>query len=281
VAEEKAPNNWRKALVRWGGLVLLAASLVYLAKALAKLDLARLVAAMDWREWLLTAALAVVYGAALGLLAKAWSAIAAPGRDLSLRQVIGIYGPGAVAKYVPGSVLQYASRHVMGKRAALEHGAMARASVIEAGLHVAIALALAGGLLAGGGWWVAAVAGLGGIALALRPSQPLVACLAWQLLFFAVFAAIVLALGSFAGDPGRLSGYFFIAWVAGFLVPVAPGGIGVREAVLLAIATRAEGADAAALLALLARLVGIAGDGLFGLAGYFAASRLSNRQASG
>jgi hypothetical protein len=283
VAEGTVSGNWKQTLVRWGGLALLAASLIYLAKALAKLDFARLVAAMDWREWLLSAVLALVYAAALGLLAKGWSAMAAPGRKLSLAQVLGVYGPGAVAKYVPGSVLQYASRQVMGKRVEMEHSAMARASLAEAALHIGIALALAGALLAGTGWWAAGVAGLSGIVLTQRPSRSLIACLGWQLMFFAIFAALVIVLGSFgalAGDPGRLAGYFFVAWVAGFLVPVAPGGIGVREAVLLAVAARAEGADAAALLALLARLVGIVGDGLFGLAGYVAAARLSNRQAS-
>ena len=283
MAEAIHPGEWKKGLVRWGGLALLVASLIYLARALAKLDFAHLVASTDWRVWLLTALLAGVYGASLGLLAKGWSALAAPGRDLPPAQILAIYAPGAIAKYVPGSVLQYASRHVMGRRAGLEHGPMAKASVAEAGLHVAIALALAGGLLAGAGWWVAGVAAATGITLAIRPSRPLIGCLAWQLMFFAVFAAIVIVLGqsgASATDSGRLAGYFFVAWAAGFLVPIAPGGIGVREAVLLAVAVHTESAETAALLALLARLVGSAGDGLFGLAGYFAASRLSNTQAS-
>jgi len=38
VAEGAESQTWKKALLRWGGLVLLAASLAYLAKALAKLD---------------------------------------------------------------------------------------------------------------------------------------------------------------------------------------------------------------------------------------------------
>jgi hypothetical protein len=105
----------------------------------------------------------------------------------------------------------------------------------------------------------------------------------FQLLFFSVFAAILLQLGSYGmpgADAARMAGYFFVAWTAGFLVPIAPGGIGVREAALLALAAPVEGVAAAAMLALLARLVGIVGDGLFGLAGYLSGSR-SKMQASG
>lgn len=271
------------ALVRWGGLALLGVSLAYLVRALGKLDFERLVDAMDWHEWVLTGALTVTYAASLGLLAKAWSAVAAPGRRLSLAQVVGVYGPGVVAKYLPGSVFQYASRHIIGKRAEMEHGAMAQASIVEAALHVCIAVAFAGALLAGAGIWAAGVVCLVGATLALHPSRPLVASFAWQLIFFAILAAIVIGLGMFgalASDPARLAGYFFLAWTAGFLVPIAPGGIGVREAVLLAIASPGETLDAVALLALLTRLVGIIGDGLFGLAGYLMVSRM-NRQAFG
>ncbi len=272
-----------KALLRWAGLAVLAACLVYLALAVSRLDLAPLMARLGWRDWLGVAALAAAYAVSLTLLAAAWSALAAPDRKLSAAQAVAIYGPGTIAKYLPGSVFQYASRHVMGRGQGLAHGAMAHASLVEAALHVAVALALAAGLLARGGLWVPILfAGVGG-ALALPSTRPLVRSLALQLLFFAAFALIVVALGSLGGiadEPGRLAGYFFVAWVAGFLVPIAPGGIGVREAVLMALAGPVEGAGAAAMLALLARLVGIAGDGLFGLAGYLSGAR-SNTQASG
>jgi hypothetical protein len=284
VAEAPA-RDWRRNALRWGGLMLLALCVAYLAKALADLDLARLGAALGWREWLGTGICAVLYGACLLLLAQAWAKLAAGERKLALATVLAIYGPGTVAKYLPGSVFQYASRHVIGRRENLPHAAMARASLVEAAMHVGIALALAGALLATGGLWVPAAAAAAGVALLAWRAKPLATALACQLLFFAAFAAIVVVLGTFGAlvdDPARLAGWFFVAWTAGFLVPIAPGGIGVREAAFLALAAPYEATGAIALLALLARLVGIVGDGLFGLAGYFAATRLarSNRHAS-
>ncbi|MBO9600877.1 MAG: hypothetical protein J7496_00065 [Novosphingobium sp.] len=276
--------SWRKVLGRWAGFALLIASLIYLGRALAKLDLGPLILALGWQDWLAAAILSVVYAASLGLLAKAWTALASPRRRLAFAEVYAIYGPGVMAKYLPGSVFQYVSRQVIGQRHGLEHRAMVRASVVEAALHVGIAVTLAAFLQAGMGWWAAAGTIAAGTVLAIKPSRPLMAGLAWQLLFFGIYAGSIIALGTLstlANDPGRLAGRFFLAWTAGLLVPVAPGGVGVREAVLLAIAVPGENAGAVALLALLARLVCLAGDALFGGLSYLVASRSTreNRQA--
>ncbi len=274
-----------RVALRWAGIALLALCLVYLVKALVDLDLGRVMADFGPREWLFTGAGALLYAASLGLLARGWTRLAGEGRSLPFARALAVYGPGVVAKYFPGSVLQYASRHVVGQREGLAHAAMARASLVEAAMHVGLALALAGALLAGGSpWALLAAAAAGAVAVRLR-SKPWIAAAGCQALFFAAFAAIVIGLGTLAGpvhDPARLAGWFLVAWTAGFLVPIAPGGLGVREAAFLALATPHEPSAAVALVALLARLVGILGDGLFGLAGYFAAARSSrsNRQAS-
>ena len=275
-------SGWRGAAFRLAGISVLGLCLLYLVRELSELDLARLVGSMHLRAWLATCVAAVVYAACLGLLAQAWVVIAAPGRKLSAMKALAAYGPGTVAKYLPGSVFQYASRHVIGMRLSMDNASMAKASLFEAGLHVGIAIGLAIPLIAGGGWLVLTTCALIAAALSIRPSSSLVLAFALQLLFFCAFAAIVTVigtLGALTDDPARLTGFFLVAWVAGFLVPIAPGGIGVREAALLALAAPYETTDAIVLVALLARLVGIVGDGLFGLAGCLAATRL-NRQAS-
>lgn len=67
---------------------------------------------------------------------------------------------------------------------------------------------------------------------------------------------------------------FAIAWVIGFVTLVSPGGIGVREAVLLAGLTPAYGAGTALGVAVLYRLVTSLGDGLGFLIGFIAEKRL-------
>ncbi len=260
----------------------MALCLAYLINAFADLDLEQLIASMGRGAWFVAGVCAVAYAACLGLLAQAWAAVAGIAHRLPFARAVAIYGPGTVAKYLPGSVFHYASRHVLGRRERLGHAALVKASMVEIAMHVGIALMMAAALIAAG--WLAPVGGaaLAAGLLAAARRLPLVASFAYQLLFFSAFAAIVLILGSIGAlieNPMRLASLFFVAWTVGFLVPIAPGGIGVREAVLLALAAPYETTDAIAMLAVLVRLVGIVGDGLFGLASYFVAARL-NRHAS-
>jgi hypothetical protein len=74
--------------------------------------------------------------------------------------------------------------------------------------------------------------------------------------------------------PGRLSlspvdciSAFALAWVLGFVTPGAPGGVGIREAVLLVALGGTLGSGGAAALAIVSRLLSIVGDvATFGVA---------------
>lgn len=70
-------------------------------------------------------------------------------------------------------------------------------------------------------------------------------------------------------------GVFAIAWMAGLIVLVSPGGIGVRESVLLAGLTPAYGPGTALGVAIAYRVVTSLGDGLGFLLGYMAERRLA------
>jgi uncharacterized membrane protein YbhN (UPF0104 family) len=255
-------------------------ALVYLARAFSRLDLMSLLHSIGTRDWLVTGLCAIAYAASLGFLAKGWAAIAAPSGGLAFRTAVAVYAPGTVAKYLPGSVFHYASRQILGQRIGLAHPAMLKSSAFEAGLHVLTAVAMAGALWLFGWWAVVAFTVLGTGLLALRGR--VIEAVACHLLFFAAFAAVILIVAGVAGpahDQARLSAAFFLAWTAGLLVPFAPGGIGVREAALLTLATPFELPETVVAFALLARVACMAGDGLFGVAGYLATVR-TNRQAS-
>lgn len=272
-----------RARQKWTRLAahsILLASLVFLALALARLDPLAVLAGISMMEALAAAVAALTYAALLALLTMAWSGCAG---GLPLRPAIATYGPGVIAKYVPGTVLQYASRQVLGARHGLASGPMVQASLVEAVLHLAAAMIVGAALLAGS---VLAMAGvmLAGLAMLAWPAGVARAA-GLQLLFFAAFGGIVTLLAYLAGiaDPQGMAGQFMLAWLAGFLVPVAPGGVGVREAALFALAGSTGGEGAAVMtVALLVRLVTTAGDGLFGAAGCYLgrAEARSNRQAS-
>src|SRR5262249_30189477 len=85
-----------------------------------------------------------------------------------------------------------------------------------------------------------------------------------QQLFGATDSHLLLAVGVYA-----------VAWVVGLVTLVVPGGIGVREAVLLAGLTPAYGAGTALGVAVAFRIVSSLGDGLGFLAGFLAEKRLT------
>jgi uncharacterized membrane protein YbhN (UPF0104 family) len=93
--------------------------------------------------------------------------------------------------------------------------------------------------------------------------------LAFQIVAFGGFALAAALIGAAVLPAGtslaHFAALFLLAWLAGFVVPVAPGGIGIREAALLALA--GTGLPAAGLMAatLALRASSIAGDLGYGL----------------
>lgn len=73
--------------------------------------------------------------------------------------------------------------------------------------------------------------------------------------------------GMHQGDLLTLSLLFASAWTAGYLLPGAPGGLGVREAVSIALLTPILGAGTAVAISITMRLATTLGDGLAFLVG--------------
>lgn len=114
---------------------------------------------------------------------------------------------------------------------------------------------------------LATAVGLGAFAGHTRlPSRSAlgVACLLYVGAYLAIGgSAAVLADGlRTAAHPGYalLTGAFAIAWIAGFVTPGAPAGIGVREALLMLMLGPSMGTADASLLVLALRLATILGD---------------------
>jgi len=113
---------------------------------------------------------------------------------------------------------------------------------------------------------------LGDTDIALPGIWPTLACVAIYCTSFAIggFALDILAQGPLAAADGRyvlLTGVFAVAWVAGYVVPGAPGGLGVREAILVAALGPVYGEGTAVALALIFRVCSVAVDGLGFLTG--------------
>ena len=229
------------------------------------------------------------------------------GVRLSLRHGLCIYAISNVAKYLPGNIFHFAARQVLGSRAGQPQRALVQATLLELTLMVACSLvlivifggrylpaqlqmpALAPHLTPGQAWaaiFVMMVAcGGGGLAL-LHKTDLLrrglgvgVRSLAIPGLFVSLFLAGQCVLAVYLGHAigtGRspavpdllVAMAYLLAWLAGLVVPGSPGGLGVREGVLVLLLGGVTGEAFALALAVAMRFVSTAGDAMFALVGY-------------
>ena len=204
-----------------------------------------------------------------------------------------IYHRAQVAKYLPGFVWQFASKGVL----LIDAGASALQAVriiateqawiiggaVLTGAFLAVPAAAAGASLAIGPWTGQLLLHTIGLALVaivaflvLRrfrtgwlPRAPRSADIGRLLVAWSALATAFALLGATQvrdsiGPEGWmvLLAAFPVAYVAGYVTPFAPGGLGVREAVLVLLVTPAVGIEAATTAALLARAVYLAVEGV-------------------
>jgi hypothetical protein len=235
---------------------------------------------------------ALIYGVAGFLLSAAWREILAAERPPGPAAAYhAIYGRTQIAKYLPGNCFHFLGRQVLGRALGHSQAALALASLVEAGLLIAVAASLTLPLSMSrlGGWSLLLLAGAG-LALALGFAAPrllparfwpgarspatsaghrLLRALGLHAAFFAAAGGVLwllaLLVAPQATAPGPLTsiGAFALAWVAGFVTPGAAAGVGVREAVLMVALDGPLGPEASAVVALAFRLVTTAGDGVF------------------
>jgi hypothetical protein len=278
------------AVAAW---LLVAASVLFLALVAQRYwgELSQL--ALTGRQWLALGGLALVYGSALILLGFAWHQVlvmvgaAPPG----VAHAVRAHTTAQIAKYVPGNVFHFVGRHLIHRAAGMDDKRLALAAVVEnvilllaAGCVAAVSLALAGnGWVRGVALAVAALLAIlipvaGGRLLARAGWSMRAAMNAFVLaiLFFVIMALVIASLAAMlgAGWSGALAGGGVAAWIAGFLTPGAPGGLGVREAVMVLTGGGGARPEALLLLALLFRVVTFAGDIICSLIG-----RLAFREA--
>jgi len=225
-----------------------------------------------------------------------WLALRAAGvRSASVSRASSAFLSSQLGKYLPGNVAHFAARHVLSRRHGVSHRALVAATLLEAlllvaaagslailvvqpmisgGLEpmlesawlvpVAAALALAFGLaVARGKGWLDAELGLPRLVLELS----LAFCLA--LIFFLASSGCFMMMSNSLGGSEWLPlvPWVAAAWLLGFLVPGAPGGLGIREFVLVLGLTPLTGEAQAALDALMFRVVTISGDALMSAVG--------------
>jgi hypothetical protein len=233
--------------------------------------------------------LAICYAATFGFLFLSWSHSVQKAErvEIPLSRVAYVYFLSNIAKYLPGNVLHLAGRQILGKRAGWSHRAIAQATFLEIvalaasgtaivllflvlapslfidSVHQTYPISLRTVQLASTALLVVAIAVsfLGwplGIYRRLFNATPGTVAFAFSLctLFFICNAGMAAAMTvPFAPEhpaiPVATTGVFYIsAWLIGFVVPGAPGGLGVRESVFVMLMGGAGEESAATALGL-------------------------------
>jgi len=298
------PPRSVRYLLRWG---LPAAAVGYLAYLLVKSDPTRLLEGLTPAVLFVAAVSAVIYAIAFHLLAVAWGLTLArfAAAAVDLRVAVQGYALANFAKYLPGNVFHYVGRQVVASRLGCSQLSAAQATATEIAVHLAASglllalllpfsfaeLAWMAGVVPE--WWAAwpllllPAAGAiawryfrrrGGAAwphVSLRLAATL---LLLQLVFFTLATAIGawLALTLLAAPLTSLPAIafaFLFSWLVAFVVPGAPGGLGLREACLAAALQPYGDLATIVLLVALSRIVLVAGEGLFALSAYMLALR--------
>lgn len=294
-------------MLRAFGLALCIAALGFLSWQFVTADL-RAVPAIEPAR-LVTALLAATAACALAalMLALAWRELLA-GFGCAAKGQAGAHALTQALKYLPGNIGHVLGRHALGRRLGATHEGLAVATMTEFVLVATVAsiLALFAGPLALESLRPILDLGaetiiVGGLAVVLAMLvvfglHKWVGALQWPsgraglwhiarasglyALFFVLNAVGVFTLLQFGLQqpvlmPLALVGSLALSWLAGYVTPGAPAGLGIREFVLVVLVEPITGSSAALTLAVLYRISSMAGDlALAGLAA-LTASRTS------
>ncbi len=213
------------------------------------------------------------------------------GTQMSFRDGFRIGMVAQIGKYLPGNIAHYAGRGLLAKQVGISFTTTGISTAIELGSALSAVMAIAAIAMAFDPRPIAR--------LPIIPASGLVAALliaagmvfVWTWLFrrgvdpkllagptlclavsFSLSGLSIYALSHALGHT-EISlpvavGIFALAWGVGFVVPGAPAGLGIREAILLALLGPMVGAGPAIAIALFHRLITAAVDAVAALVGY-------------
>ncbi|MBP1475471.1 hypothetical protein J7I44_14245 [Frateuria sp. MAH-13] len=221
-----------------------------------------------------------------------------------LRPLFSAYAVTQFAKYLPGNVGHYVGRHLLMRNLGMSHRALLLATFAEAGLLVLASLVWAADAIGVLAPWLPFSVTTGEVALVecvcigtafialqwwrrrnsrveawipLHAPSWMLPVLPLQLLLFGAMALSLMApaqvLLQDAADVWLLPAAAAASWVAGFVVIGAPGGLGVREVVFLALLHGHMPEKDILLLAAVFRIVTFGGDIVFMFLGVILRSR--------
>lgn len=287
-----------KTLWRWASLIfVLVASLYFIGYATEHI---RGLPPISWGRvtWVALVASIILWSGIIILGAVIWKSLLMDlNCHLNWHDCVTIYGLAQFGKYLPGNVGHHVGRVVLAKQAGVPAAATLQTMLIEMVWSIGVASGIAlFGVVLGGDIGVSSAAltlffvvalmapwAAWGVARTFFPKllarvtngtpialPRLGTLMLASLLYLAAFmvAGLVmdmharLLFGAQTSHVFMLTAIFAWSWIAGYITPGAPAGLGVREAVLVSSLTPIYGASVAVGLTLSLRVVTTLGDGM-------------------
>ena len=186
-------------------------------------------------------------------------------QDVDTREINDVYVSSNIAKYLPGNVMHFAGRNIIGVKYGLSNKQLLFATFFEVGLKVIVAVIMIVLLSfeqfmtlinAGDNALVipiviaVAIVVFAGLAIVFyKFKDTLTLTVLWRKTVFVIladtliyaiyaicFIGLLYVLVDFEAIRSvalMLAGVYIISWLVGFVTPGAPGGMGVREAALI------------------------------------------------
>jgi len=243
----------------------------------------------------------LIYVAAWFLMTLAWFRLLIwyGQSNITFQKCLPIYARTQIAKYIPGNVFHFAGRHLLGRRMGLDHGTLIGATLSEiiGQILASSSLGLMGllfldvsqkyisstGILAIFIMTILFPVLLNKLASKVRPLEPLylqdktsleiieglLPVHLLYVLFFLILGGLFLGIVCGITDlsdfsqAGSVITIFSVSWLVGFITPGSPGGMGVREAIIVASLTKIIGEPESLFVAFLFRIICVLGDLLF------------------
>ncbi|MGB6228719.1 MAG: lysylphosphatidylglycerol synthase domain-containing protein [Litorimonas sp.] len=298
-------------MVKLLGALLTVAAIAFVVREIWQSDFSSWMLLSSWQGGSILITVGVLYGMALIAIFWAWTLLLGQGRqNASFDNLVALYGRFQIYKYIPSNVIHQISRYAVLRKLGLSHKDIIWSSLAETGLIVLaaflVSLAFGGLSLASSlpisylnalfylAICVAVLAALSGVFIPFVRAKLrsgfhflyrrirgigfasflyLSFFIATGLLLYWIVAETVLADATVIPPVGIVIAANALAWVAGTITPGAPGGVGVRELVLIASLTPFGLEGSAVAIAAQYRLATMVGDLVFFL-GTFSAARL-------
>ena len=218
---------------------------------------------------------ALMYGVLMVLLALGWLAI---NHGHQPNTLISIYLKSIALKYLPGNFFHFVYRHSETIKTGLRHAQVMAATIKEtlslvmwSGLSLMLLLIWPAHMQSLIPWlpiallWLGLVVAVGVAAYylytvwSINQYLKVMACHAVYFLGMGLICFMTFkALGFDGLSLPFITGLYALAWLAGYSIPGAPGGLGVREAVFIFVGTPMIQAHEALVLMALIRLISVA-----------------------